>query len=160
MANGVVYSANVFLKYHIQEKYLKFHYAWCSHDFDAQTVSRYSPGAMTPPSANPAQIIQQLKNDCRLHDKHSAKINEQRAILSSLAVKWHDDGKIGEDQREEILYKVQEADFEHWRPLLYVISTAPVMDRLRLVPISKRAGFGDEYVIEDLKSTEFDILEI
>lgn len=52
------------------------------------------------------------------------------------------------------------APFEHWRPLLYVIPTNPVTSKIKTVPISQRAGFGSEYIIEDLSRNEFDIVEL
>jgi len=46
-----------------------------------------------------------------------------------------------------------------WRPLLYVIPRAIVASRLQAVPACRRAGRGDEYVMSDLKGSEFDIIE-
>ena len=54
---------------------------------------------------------------------------------------------------------VTTASFEYWRPLLYVIPIPTPAARLQLVPIDKRAGFGKEYIITDLKRAEFDLVE-
>ena len=115
---------------------------------------------LVPPSANPADIYRLLREDVRRSDSHSVKINQQKATLGSLAVDWQRAGRISEIQRDEIIFMVQNATFDHWRPLLYIIPVEAVRPRMKLVPIGKRAGFGDEYIIEDLKRTEFDLVEL
>jgi hypothetical protein len=55
---------------------------------------------------------------------------------------------------------VDTAPFELWRPLVYVIPRTGVESRLKLVPMHKRAGFGPEYIIEDLRRSEFDLIEL
>jgi hypothetical protein len=162
MGNALLYSTNVFLKFQIQEQYCGgIHYVWCSENCDSKTLSAYSPGALVAPSSNPADIYRELKRDVDGKDKHSAKINRQKATLASLAVTWEADGKISTTQKEEIIYLANTADFSLWRPLLYVIPrTADIERRLKLVPIDKRAGVGMEYIIEDLKRDEFDIIEL
>jgi hypothetical protein len=54
---------------------------------------------------------------------------------------------------------VDMASFDHWRPLLYIIPYEAVTSRVQLVPVSQRAGFGNEYIIADLQRSEFDIIE-
>ena len=159
MANGVVYSTNAFLKFQIQEKYLKQHFAWCSDNFDTTAFGHYATSALVPPSSSPADIFRQLREDARRSDFHSAKINQQKASLSALAIDWEKTGRIDASQRDEILYMTQHAAFDHWRPLVYVVPVPPISSRMKLVPIDRRAGFGDEFIIEDLKRNEFDLLE-
>ena len=55
---------------------------------------------------------------------------------------------------------VDNASFEDWRPLVYVIPRAMVESRLEAVPPKKRASFGPEYIITDLRRHEFDIIEM
>jgi hypothetical protein len=160
MACGVIYSTNPFLKFQINEKYIKTHYVWCSEHCDSTAVGAYTSGALTPPSSNPAEIFRSLRDDVRRGDTHSAKINQQKASLAALAVDWDRDGMITSTQRDEIIFMVEHAIFEHWRPLLYVIAVEPVKSRMKLVHISKRAGLGEEYIIEDLKRSEFDLIEL
>jgi hypothetical protein len=160
MASGVIYSTNPFLKFQIYEKYIRSHYVWCSEHCDSKMLGSYSTGSLTPPSSNPADIFRMLREDVHRSDTHSAKINQQKASLGGLAVDWHKNGKISDTERDEIVYMVQNAPFDMWRPLLYVIPVEPVKLRMKLVDISKRAGFGEEYIIEDLKRSEFDLVEL
>src|SRR5438046_316969 len=112
MGNALLYSTNVFLKLHIQEIYCGgLHYVWCSDNCDSRTLSVYSPGALVAPSSNPADIYRELKRDVDGKDRHSAKINAQKAGLASLAVTWEANGKINATQKEEIIYLANTADF-------------------------------------------------
>jgi hypothetical protein len=161
MSSPVLYSTNVFLKFHIQQQYRgDIHYVWCSENFDSRTVAAYSPGALVPPSSNPADIYRSLIDDVKRADRHSAKIAAQRASFEKLAVAWLTAGEITASQKDEIIYMTEHADMNYWRPLLYVIPRMPVEARLRTVPMDKRAGLGPEYIIEDLRRSEFDIIEL
>ena len=161
MSSLLLFSTNTFMKYHIQVLYRKdIHFVWCSERFDSNAMSRYSSAALVGPTSNPADIYRELKRDVNGKDKHSSKINSQRAALSSLAVDWESKGEITSDQKDEIIYMVSNADFDYWRPLLYVIPRQPVELRLNIVPIAERAGFGVEYTISDLQNGEFEIVEI
>lgn len=77
-----------------------------------------------------------------------------------LAADWAANGEITDAQKDEIIFSTQNASFEQWRPLIYVIPRLPVAARLKPVPLASRAGLGKEFIIEDLKNTEFDIMEI
>lgn len=162
MGAQLLYSTNVWLKYAIQQKYRKdVHYVWCSELFDSAKASTYSLGSLVPPSSNPADIYRALKRDVQGQDRHSEKIAKQRGTLASLAVEWAAAGEITNDEKEEIVYMVKTASFEMWRPLLYLIARGGdiVPPRLELIAPEKRAGHGPEYVIRDLKGTEFEIVE-
>jgi hypothetical protein len=157
----LLYSTNVYLKLLIQEKYFNDeHYIWCSEHFDSKATPKYSASSHVPPSSNPAAIYQELLNDVNGKDKHSAKINEQKASFTARATQSFTDRLITKSEMEEIIYMVDDAPFEYWRPLVYVIPAEPVVGRLTLVPIQKRAGFGDEFIISKLDRNEFDILEL
>lgn len=161
MPSPLLYSTNVYLKLHIQQCFRgDIHYVWCSEFFDSKTLGRYSPGSLIPPSSNPADIYRQLKSDIERGDQHSSKIAEQKASLTKLAIAWERNGEISPLQRAEIVYMVKNASFNDWRPLVYIIPRQPVDPRVKLVPANKRAGLGMEYIIEDLKRSEFDLIEI
>lgn len=161
MSGLFLYSTSVFLKLHIQERFRKdMHYVWCSEYFDSNKLSSYSPGSLVAPSANPADIYRALRRDVDGKDRHSAKIGELKASLLKLAIEWEGNGEIQASEKDEIAYMVQNASFDYWRPLIYIIPRSLVELRLQLVPPDKRAGFGLEYIISDLKRTEFDIIEI
>jgi|ERR1700761_230034 len=161
MSGLLLYSTNVFLKFHIQQQYRgDIHYVWCSENFDSRTVAAYSPGSLVPPSSNPADIYRSLLDDVKRADRHSAKIAAQKASFEKLASMWLTAGEINASQKDEIIYLVENAGINHWRPLLYVIPRIPVESRLKTVPMDKRAGLGPEYIIEDLRRSEFDIIEL
>ena len=155
----LLYSTNVYLKFLIHKQYRNNkHYVWCSETFDARKLGAYS-GFPAAPSSDPADIYRRLKEDVSRNDVNSAKISEQKASFKSLAIEWQQKGEISEDQMNEIVYMADEAPFEHWRPLVYVIPRAPVESRLQVVAMARRASFAPEHIIPDLDGSEFDIIE-
>lgn len=150
------------MKYLINERYRAgTHYVWCSESFDSQTLGAYATGATVPPSSNPKDIFFDLKKAVNTTDKNNTKIKEQISGLAALAVKWEQAGEISAADKNDILYMVNEpAFFRHWRPLLYVIPRAPVDLRLNPVPAAQCASLGSEYIITDLRTTEFDVIEL
>jgi hypothetical protein len=160
MGTILLYSTNVFLKLMIQERYMgDVHYAWCSEEFDSAKTSAYSSASLVPPSSNPVDIFRDLRRDVQKQDRHSVKINQQKVSLTNRAIDWEKDGKISTIQKDEIIYMVANAGWDHWRPLVYIIPRLSVQPRLTAVPINLRAGFGNEYVVPDLKRSEFEVIE-
>lgn len=138
MPSPLIYSTNAFLKFLIQQKFRNdSHYVWCSENFDVTTQPRYSLTSLVAPSSDPAEIYRQLKLDIKNKDRHSQKINAQKASLTSLAIIWELAGEIKVDDKDEIIYMVANASFDDWRPLLYVIPRSLVESRLKVVPIDK-----------------------
>jgi hypothetical protein len=161
MANGLLYSTNVYLKLFLQEQYAKDkHYVWCSENFDSKTLPRYAAGAQVAPSANPADIFRELKRDIDGGDFHSAKLIAQKASFVARAHEWEKAGQISITDRDDIIYLVEKATSKEWRPLIYVIRRDAVAARLQTVPANQRAGLGNEFIIPDLERSEFDIIEI
>jgi hypothetical protein len=160
MSAPVLYSTNTFLKFHIQQRFRNdVHWVWCSEIFDSSKAAPLSPNSLIAPSSSPADIYRELQRDVERRDGHSAKISAQRASLQALAIEWEARGDISSQDAQEIIFMVTTASFDLWRPLLYVIPAPTLATRLQLVPIEKRASFGKEYIISDLKRTEFDLLE-
>jgi len=162
MPGPLLYSTNSYFKLYIQEMYRgDVHYVWCSEHCDSKTLSSYSPGALVAPSSNPADIYKELRRDVDGKDRHSAKINAQKALFSGLAITWEAAGEITTSQKDDIIYLVKTVDFDFWRPLLYVIPRTPVIEpRLLHVPMAGRAGVGIEYKLPDLQRSEFEIVEL
>lgn len=160
MGTVLLYSTNVFLKLLIQQIYRNdVHYVWCSEYFDSKKLSAYTSGVLVAASSNPADIYRDLQHAVQTHDNHNAKIISQKASFISLATTWESDGEISTTQKDDIIYMVTTATFDLWRPLLYVIPRAPVEPQLQLVPVHKRAGLGNEYIIPSLNRSEFDVIE-
>lgn len=160
MSGHLLYSTNTLLKFIIHQRFRgDVHWVWCSEVFDSKKSAPYSDASLVAPSSNPVDIYRELQRDVAGKDSHSAKITAQKASLQALAVQWQSSGDITTQQMQEIIYMVTTASIEYWRPLLYVIPRVLVGGRLQLVPIDKRAGFGNEYIIADLKRDEFELLE-
>lgn len=138
------------------------HYIWFSENFDSGTLGKYVPGSMVPATSNPKDIYIDLKNAVDKTDTHNAKIKEQISGLTALAVKWEKAKEITTDQKNDILYIVNEGKyFNYWRPLLYVVPKALVgPPRIKAVPMALCAGLGNEYIIEDLRRDEFGLIEL
>ena len=161
MAPPLLYSTNVFLKLLIQQQFRgDVHYVWCSESFDSTTLPRYSVGSLVAPSSDPANIYRELNEAVRRSDRHCHKIIEQKLSLTKLAVDWEAAGEIRTDERDEIVYRVDNATFAEWRPLIYIIPRALVQPRIQVVPAARRASLGPEYIIPDLQRSEFDVIEL
>jgi len=161
MAPPLLYSTNVFLKLLICERFAgDLHYAWCSECFDSTSLARYTLSAQLAPTSNPADIYRDLQKAVARRDRHSYKINEQRVSLKNLALQWETTEQVTTQEKQEIIYMIDNADFSDWRPLLYIIPRAAVEDRLKIVPPEKRASLGPEYIVANLKRSEFDVLEL
>jgi hypothetical protein len=161
MSPPLLYSTNVLLKLLIHERFRgDKHYVWCSESFDSKSLPRYSLSSQVAPSSNPFDIYQELKSAVQRKDQHCYKINEQKLSLKNLAIMWEGKGEISADDKEEIIYMVDAASFDDWRPLIYLIPRTSVETRLQTVQANKRASFGIEYIITDLMRSEFDIIEL
>jgi hypothetical protein len=156
----LLYSTNTYLKFRIQEDYRQEHYLWCSSTLAHDSVGKYARGAGTPPSSDPTSIYRELAEAVRRTDEHNVKIQEQRAGLMARAVEWHKAKLITKATRDDITMTVTKATFTEWRPLLYVIPYAGVASRVEEVSRGKRASMEPEYIIADLKASEFGIVEL
>ena len=156
----VLFSTNPFIKYLIHEEYRGgVHYVWCSEQFDSKRLAAYTSGSLVATNSNPVDIYKQLRTAVDSGDRKCGKIIELRASMTARALQWYADGEITENQREDIVYMLKSDDPRLWRPLLYVIPAGLVSARAELVAMEKRAGMGAEYIISDLKSNEFGIVE-
>ncbi len=73
---------------------------------------------------------------------------------------WANKGEITADEKEEIILLADDNDPLYWRPLVYVIPRSLVEVKLKPVALGRRASFGNEFIIDNLIRTEFDIIEI
>jgi hypothetical protein len=157
----LLYSTNTYLKFRMQDRYRGEHYVWCSPSFSAQKLNKYSLGSNTPASSDPASIYLELQDAAiERPDSHNARILSQKATLLSLAVDWCEAKHITEHQRDDITAVVGGAPMSYWRPLLLVIPYAGVAGRVQEVPFLQRASMEPEFIIPDLKPTEFGIVEL
>jgi hypothetical protein len=161
MSSHFLYSTNTFMKKLIQETYRgDSHYVWCGENFDPSALAKHSGSSLVGPSSNPAKIYRDLKEAVDSEDNHCPKIIEQKINLLKLAVEWEKKGQITTSHKQEIAFMLEKYGFSFWRPVLFIIPRN-IIDSARIeeVPAEKRASFGKEFIIKDLKANEFDLIE-
>lgn len=160
MANPpVLYSANTWLAYQISKRfYGNIHWVWCSPHFDARSVLPRDSG---PPSSTPGDIYRELREATSRGDRHNARIAANKVGLLKGVVCKREAGVISEEQAKEIVSAIGATEIIDFRPLMYVIPmTAEVAAILTEAPIGARAHpLSIEYIIENLPSEFFDIIE-
>ncbi|MCL1803509.1 MAG: hypothetical protein FWG30_07710 [Eubacteriaceae bacterium] len=149
-----LYSVNTLLAYSINEHfYGGSHYVWCSPRFDA--------GENNPPSSNPKELVNALLKDVSSGDLHSIKIEQNRIGLLRGVNAKHDDGLISGSTKEELQYIIEKADISYFRPIIYIIDRNSVEESVVRVAATQTASlFSQEFLIEDLKTDQFDIIEM
>lgn len=148
-----LYSINSLLAYKINEEfYSGNHYVWCAPKFNC---------IGNPPSSNPKEIMKMIWADVNLHDKHSPKIMQNKlGLLNGVEIKYKNN-TINEEQREELIKIINGVDLTYFRPLIYIISYPKVKNKIIKVSSTEKADwFSSEYKIENLKSNEFDVVDI
>jgi hypothetical protein len=154
----LLYSASTWLAYSVAERFYGVHYAWCTAFYDGMTAPRY---VNIPPTSSPAEIYRNLEEETRRGDLHSDAIKRNiTGILDGAAAKLGA-GAITDAQHREIEEIVAGAKIPDFRPVLYVIPFDRLEGKVPEVPVSLRAHpLSLEYVVEDLRSGCFDLLEI
>lgn len=161
MAGLFLYSVNSHFSVQVSNQYRRgVFYAWCSECFSATQQPGLDPSSLVAPSSDPMVIYEQLYLAVAREDRHDSKIKGYKRTFKRLADEWWSAGDITKAERDEIITNCKQQSFRMWRPLLFVISRPAVETRLKKVPATKRAGVGDEFTIADLRSEEFDILEL
>jgi hypothetical protein len=158
MTNQLLYSANPWIKYLIQEEYRRgLHYVWCSEQCDSSAAHPLSFASLVPVSSNPKDIYRDL------HARNTAgldKIEHIKAMYTTLSLDWVNAHEMTSDDRDDLISFITKAGPTHWKPLLYVIPKHTLGSRAIRVNHAARAGHGNEWTIADLRSTEFDIVEL
>lgn len=152
MGDLYLYSTNPMYSHELACKYLNCrHLVWCSEE--------YNP--IGAPSSSPKRIYDSLYEECDHEDTHSSLIRGYKRTIRRLAMSWYSTGTINEDQKDEILATVNSQSWRIWRPILYIIYKPNIINAGRLirVPAPDRAAHRDEWKIEDLDSSEFEIFE-
>ncbi len=149
-----LYSVNTWLAYKISELYYNnIHYVWCSPHFNASNIN--------PPSSNPKEIYWNLKKDIDGKDHHSSKIEQNKVGIIKGANIKKSQGIITDIQEQEIIDIVSVAEMEDFRPLIYIIPTEKVKGIINPVSYKFKADkFSQEYIIEELASDFFDIVDL
>jgi hypothetical protein len=155
----VLYSVNTEIAFLINENYYhQSHYVWCSPYFDCENRDKFL--RKNPSSSNPFDIYYKFKHDIDSKDRHSSAIQENKAGLLKGVTAKKSQGIIDDNQEQEILEIIDKAQFEDFRPLIYVIPVSNVKGLGKLAPIKKRANpFSKEYIIEELPRHFFDMID-
>jgi hypothetical protein len=156
----ILYSCCTWLAYMVSQKYYgALHYVWCTPHFDPN--SPFSGESAVPPTSSPREIYANLHKEIARGDRHSEKIAQNKlGILRGANIK-RKYNVITVEQRDEITTIVKSSQLGDYRPLLFVIPFAPVAKRIKQVPIRARANpLSEEYILENLKRSAFDVLEI
>lgn len=161
--NLIFYSVNTKLAHHINDEYYGgIHYVWCSPIFDPTTSGKYTSFSATGPTSNPHEIYCELRKHVQSTDRHSAKIEENKIGLIRGAASQMRKGVIDATDFGHIKQVVDNAERIHFTPYIYIIPAMKISKhRLKRVSPDEAATImGTEYKIEDLKNSEFDIIEI
>jgi hypothetical protein len=137
------------------------HHVWCSENYDSNVLSPYTFASLQGASSNPKDIYNDLRKAVETGDTHNARIVRVRAWYIQKASEEFQHGHFTAEQRDELISLFERAETRLYSPLLYVIPRLPIQDRgrLKLVPPQKRASHGPEYIVEDLRRDEFEIME-
>jgi hypothetical protein len=163
LAGPILYSTNPFFSIDVARRYRgERFYAWCSEVFSEGQQAGNAPSSMVAASSDPMTIYEQLHRAVSSEDRNDKRIQGYKKTFRRLASAWLDGGEITQEQHDEIKAACNQTRWRMRRPLLYVIPRAPVeaAGRLQLVPVNRRAGPGNEFIIPDLAPPEFDIIEL
>jgi hypothetical protein len=159
----ILYSTNTFLIWYVNKHFRgDRHYVWCGPHFDPFQLGVEGRGFLTPGTSSPAEIYRDLYLATKRgrFDTHNAKIVSQKSGLLSRATRWVEAGEIQQSHFDDLAYMLKDNNPNLWAPCLYLIPTANIDPaRIRLVPIEERAGYAEEFIIEDLEGHEFDRIQ-
>jgi hypothetical protein len=163
LAGAAYYSANPWFATEIANKYRGgTFFAWVSEYFDTEREAPAgSSGHLIAPSSNPRKIYEDLLHEWRAQEEHCRVIRDHRKTFRRLAKQWLADGSLTQLQHDEIVASVNAPSWRIWKPVLYVIPRANI-DATRVIEVQRkdRAGYGPEKQITDLRSHEFDIIDL
>jgi hypothetical protein len=163
LAGSAFYSTNPWFATEIATKYRGgVHFAWVSDYFDTERdAPAGSSGRLIAPSSNPRKIYEDLLHEYRAQEEHSRIIRDHRKTFRRLAKQWLADKVVNAAQYDEIVASANTQSWRIWKPVLYVIPKAGI-DPSRVIEVKRkdRAGYGPERQIVDLRSHEFDIIDL
>ena len=149
----LLYSTCTTLAYKIATRYYNdIHYVWCTEAFNAM---------LQPGTSNPCVLCMRYLDQIIRKDRHAQEIDNNKAGIRKGAEAKKKQGVITEKQYEEICVRVAVAENEDFYPVIYLINKKAVKNRLRVVePKDAASDSSIEYIIEDLKRNEFEIIRV
>lgn len=155
----VLYSTNTWLAYMIAERYYGGdHYVWCTPFFDPR---KGASDSAVPPTSSPFEMYWGLSEEIRRRDRHSHRVQENRAGVLRGANAKRAAGLIDARQESEIVTIVDLAHDGDFRPIVYVIPFVSVASLVREPPPEEKAHpLSAEYIIDQLPRKLFDVIEL
>lgn len=149
----LLYSTGTALAYKIAKVYYNnIHYVWCTESFDA---------VLQPGTSNPRTLCARYLEQIITKDRHATEIKNNKAGILKGATAKLKQGIITQDQFDEISAIVAYAGNEQFYPVIFLINKKAVKKRLVVVdPLDKASNSSIEYIICDLKRSEFDLIRI
>jgi len=155
MKPKIYYSINTWISNFINKEYYNdLHYVYVAPCFNCK---------INPRSSNPSEIYSELKKDLEptALDFHSSKIKSNRLGIVKGAIENFNKGIINESTKEIIIELSKKAELTLFKPLIYIIPAEMVKDKLLTPDFEMKAGLlSKEFIIENLKGNEFDIIKI
>jgi len=158
MPHLLLYSTNPWYATHFARRYAGGRHAvWCSQSFDPGAQDSISWFAAVAPTSSPRRLFAAVRHE----DEHDEQIARYKDTFTQIARLWHEQGRIGWQDRREIVADMRRPSWRIWRPLIYLIPRQQIeaAGRLRLASASRRASVGPEWRIVDLMPHEFDIMD-
>ena len=116
--------------------------------------------AAVPLTSSPLEFYRGLVEAVARGDRHSQKIKENRVGILRGASAKRQAGVINDQQEKEIAAIIELAQARDFRPLMYIIPYAAVVNRLREPPPEDKAHpLSAEYIIDSLPRQCFHIIE-
>jgi len=149
-----LFSAGSAFSYKINKIYYNdSHFVWCTVHFNRKGQ---------PVTSNPFSICKRFIEQISTGDRHTEEISNNKAGVLKGAQKKLDEGTISEAQFIEICQLVNLSRYEDYFPVIYVIDGKKISDD-RLLEVNtedKASDSSSEYKIVDLKSNEFELIDL
>ena len=154
MKDKILYSQVTKLAFDINEKYYNGkHFVWCS--------DKPSYGSMQSGNSDPIERSNRIMTAICSQDAHEWLIEENKKGIKKGALYNRKKGIITKKTEQIIITRVNDASFEDFAPLIYVIPYDNVKDVIEVVPDDQKGSEESvEYRLYDLTTDQFDIINI
>ncbi len=151
----ILWSVQTELAYRINVNYYgDVHWVWCTTDFGS-SVSKGNP-LSNPLSAQALPKYIELNEAAKSGDLHSSAISNNITGLRVGVESKYAEGIIGESEREDIYFIIENTECGGFRPLIYAIAYEEVKDITYAVTAAAAASPSSiEYIIEKLPGAMF-----
>lgn len=128
------------------------HYVWCAPSFN--------PAITNPISANPYEIYKNYSKEIQKNEMGPTIAKHKAGLINGASIN-RQKGIITMDQEQEIIEIIYAAEVQHFKPIIYVIPANKVIQNIKIVPQSKKAGiFSQEFLIEQLDGNMFHLIDL